>query len=427
MKLSRVLKGFLVVCLVLSVESTSKADAVGDWNAIASQVIAAGGRPGPSTLIDFAVVHAAVYDAVQAIDRRYKPYHVVIPNASGSPVAAAAKAARDVLVNRFSSQTTFIDGTYNTYLANNGLAADDPGVGVGAAAAAGIIELRANDGAFPSVPPPPFTGAGEIGKWRPTPSYNPGNPPGFSPMAAPWLADVTPFAVKSPSQFRAKKAPELTSREYAADYNEVKALGSLFDSSRTQEQTEIAYFWSDNTPIQWHRALRAVAAANVDNIGDSARLFALASFSAADAIITCWETKIHYNYWRPVTAIQEGDDDGNPATEGDPNWRPLINSPNYPDYSSGANNVTAAMTRTLELFFGTDGMPLTVTSNVGVLPVEKRTRTFARFSDAAAEVVEARILLGIHFRFADTAARDQGSRIARWTFTHVLKPIEDED
>ena len=421
MKLSRVVKGFLVVCLVLSFGPAAKADAVGDWNAIASQVISAGGRPGPSTLVDFAVVHAAVYDAVQAIDRRYKPYHVEIPNASGSMASAAAKAARDVLVNRFPAQTGFIDGAYNAYLLNNGLDPDDPGVAVGAAAAAGIIALRANDGAFPSVPPPPFTGGDEIGMWRPTPSYNPGNPPGFSPMAAPWLASVTPFAVKSPSQFRAKKAPELTSREYAADYNEVKALGALSDSSRTEEQTDIAYFWSDNTPIQWHRALRGVAAANVVNIGDSARLFALASFATADAVITCWDTKIHYAYWRPMTAIHEGDDDGNPATEGDPNWRPLINNPNYPDYTSGANSVTAAMTRTLELFFGTDEIAFTVTSNVGVLPVEKRARTFARFSDAAAEVVEARIYLGIHYRFADTEARDQGRRIAKWTFTHVAK------
>lgn len=421
MKLSRVLKSFLVICLILSFAPAAKADAVGDWNAIASQVISAGGRPGPSTLVDFAVVHAAVYDAVQAIDRRYKPYHVVIPDASGSPVAAAAKAARDVLVNRFPSQTGFIEGTYNAYLANNGLEPTDPGVAVGAAAAAGIIALRANDGAFPAVPPPPFTGGDEIGMWRPTPSYNPGPPPGFSPMAAPWLAGVKPFAVKSSSQFRAKKAPELTSSEYAADYNEVKALGALSDSTRTQEQTEIAYFWSDNTPIQWHRALRGVAAANVHNIGDSARLFALASFSAADAIITCWETKIHYAYWRPMTAIQEGDNDGNPATEGDPDWKPLINNPNYPDYTSGANNVTAAMTRTMELFFGTDEITFSVTSNVAALPVDKRTRTFARFSDAAAEVVEARIYLGIHYRFADTVARDQGRRVARWTFTHVLK------
>lgn len=427
MKVTHAVKSVLVICAFLSGEGAARADAVGDWNAITSQTIAASTHTGPTTLIDFAVVHAAVYDAVQAIDRRYKPYCVVIADASGSPVAAAAKAARDVLVNRFPSQTASLDATYNAYLTSNGLAADDPGVAVGAQAAAGIIALRANDGSFPSVPPPPFTGGNEPGMWRPTPSYLPGNPPGFSPMAAPWLAGVTPFAVKSPSQFRAKAAPELSSREYAEDYNEVKALGALTGSSRTQEQTDIAYFWSDNTPVQWHRALRAVAAKNVDNIGDSARLFALASFAAADAIITCWDTKIHYAYWRPVTAIQEGDDDGNPDTDPDLNWKPLINNPNYPDHTSGANNVTAAMTRTLALFFENDEMTFTVTSNSPNLAPDKRARTFSRFSDAAAEVVEARILLGIHFRFADTAAREQGTRIAKWTFTHVLKPIDDDD
>jgi hypothetical protein len=331
------------------------------------------------------------------------------------------------MVNRFPSQTASIDTTYNTYLTNNGISATDPGLAVGEKAAAAVIALRANDGAFPTVAPPPFTGGNQPGVWRPTPSYNTGTPAAFSPMAAPWLATVTPFAVKSTSQFRGKKPPELTSKEYAADYNEVKALGALTGSTRTQEQTDIALFWSDNTPLQWHRALRGVAAANVTNIGDSARLFALASFSAADAIMTCWDSKIHYVYWRPVTAIQNGDDDGNPATEPDANWKPLINTPNYPDYTSGANNVTAAMTRTMELFFGTDDIPFSVTSTVAALPADKRTRTFARFSDAAAEVVEARILLGIHFRFADTEARDQGRRVAKWTFNHELKPLYEGD
>ena len=401
------------------------ADAVVDWNAIASQVIAAGGRSGPSTLLDFAVVHAAIHDAVQAIDGRYRPYRVVIKGASGSPAAAAAKAARDVLANRFPSQASSIESTYQAYLTSKGISADDPGIGVGARAAAGIIASRAGDGSFPTSFPP-VTGSDEIGAWRPTPSYNAGSPAGFSPMAAPWLATVTPFVAKSPSQFRAKRPPALTSDEYTRDFEEVKAVGALNSSSRTQEQTESAYFWSDNTPLQWHRALRGVATAYVSNIGDSARLFALASFAAADAIITCWDSKIHYNYWRPVTAIHEAGSDGNPETTADPNWKPLLNTPNYSDYTSGANSVTAAMTRTMELFFGTDDMTFTVTSNSANLPADKRARTFTRFSAAADEVVEARIYLGYHFRFADVAAREQGERIAKWVFTHVAKPIDEE-
>ncbi|HEU4522397.1 MAG TPA: vanadium-dependent haloperoxidase [Thermoanaerobaculia bacterium] len=418
----------LVFVVSLAAAGAARAEAVADLNAIASQIISSGGRPGPSTLVDFAVVHAAIHDAVQATDRRYKPYHVTIDGASGSPVAAAARAARDVLVDRFPAQIASIDSRYLGFLVANGVAADDPGIAVGARAAAGIIALRAGDGAFPAGPQVPFTGSGETGAWRPTPSYLAGAPAGFSPMAAPWLANVTPFAVKSPSQFRAKTPPALTSDEYTRDFNEVKALGGAFGTgSRTQEQTEAGYFWSDNTPLQWHRALRAVANAYVDNIGDSARLFALASFAAADGIMTCWETKLHYNYWRPVTAIHEAADDGNPDTQPDPSWKPLLNTPNYPDYSSGANTVTAAMTRTMELFFGTDEKTFTVTSNSANLPLDRRMRTFARFSDAASEVVEARIYLGYHFRFADTAGREAGERVAKWTFTHVLKPLDKSD
>ena len=141
--------------------------------------------------------------------------------------------------------------------------------------------------------------------------------------------------------------------------------------------------------------------------------------------MTCWETKLHYNYWRPVTAIHDAADDGNPDTEADADWKPLLNTPPYPDYSSGANTVTAAMTRTMELFFGTDEKTFTVTSNVAALPLDKRARTFTRFSDAASEVVEARIYLGYHFRFADTAAREAGERVAKWTFTHELKPLDE--
>jgi hypothetical protein len=416
-------KSLIVLALSLGLAGAGRADAVVDWNAIASQVIAAGGRPGPSTLVDFAVVHAAIHDAVQAIERRYRPYHVQIRGASGSPAAAAARAARDVLLNRFPSQAPFINERYEAYLVSHGLAADDPGVAAGAEAATGIIRLRADDGAFPSAGAP-FRGNEETGMWRPTPSYLQGAPAAFSPMAAPWLATTTPFAVKSSSQFRAKRPPELASDEYARDYNEVKALGALTGSSRTQEQTDIGYFWSDNTPVQWHRALRAVAGTYISDIGDSARLFALASFAAADAIMTAWETKIHYCYWRPVTAIQRADNDGNQATEHDPEWKPLLNTPNYPDYSSGANAVTGAMTRTMQLFFDTDEMTFTVTSNSTNLAPEKRSRTFHRFSDAAAEVVDARIYLGYHFRFADTAAREQGTRVAEWTFRRHLKSLD---
>lgn len=409
---------FLLVAAVVATFSmtTARADAVSDWNAIAVQATITGGRPGPTGVLDIAMAQAAVYDAVQAIDRRFEPYYVEIPGASGSPAAAAAKAAHDVLVNRFPSQTASLDATYHTYMLNNGLSETDPGVSVGAAAAAGIITLRANDGSFPVPPPPPFIGGTDPGVWRPT-------PPAFAPMVAPWMGAVTPFTIKSGSQFRPPPPPSLTSPEYTRDYNEVKDIGALNSSSRTPEQTDLAQFWAGNFVVMWNRALRDIDAAHVNNIGDSARLFALADMAMADAIITSWDSKRYYVFWRPSTAIQLGDTDGNNRTTADPTWVPLLNNPAYPDYTSGANNITAAATRSLALYFGTDDMTFQVTTtNTG--PTIQDTRTFNRFPDAAAEVVEARIYLGIHFRFADTEARKQGKHVAQWAFSHYFRALD---
>jgi hypothetical protein len=415
----------LVGCAYLGWARPACADAVVDWNAIAVQVIAANpAHPGATAALDIATVQVAVYDAVEAIDRRFKPYHVRIRGASGSPEAAAAKAAHDVLVNRIPDQTASLDTTYHDYLASNGLAEDDPGVAVGQKAAAGIIALRANDGSFP-VNFPPFTGGTDPGVWRPTPSYLPGPPPTLSPMLAPWLATVTPFTLLSPKQFRAPTPPTLTSRRYTRAYNEVKALGELFSVARTPEQTDLAYFWALNYLVVWNQTLRDIADAHVHKIGDSARLFALTSLAIADSAITSWDSKVHYVFWRPVTAIQEGDNDGNPHTVGQPSWQPLVNTPNYPDYTSGANNVTGAVTRILQLFFRRDKLTFSVTTT-NPLAVQQ-TRTYYRFSDAASDVVNARIHEGIHFRFADTAARRQGRHVAKWTFEHFLRRVNDDD
>ena len=419
--------GFLTFGLCLSAAQPVSADAVVHWNNVASTAIGtatAGGRPGPATSLDFAKVHAAVHDAVQAIVKRYKPYYRDIPGASGSPDAATAKAAHDVLVHLFPAQAASLDAAYDAFFAANHLAVDDPGVLVGQQAAAGIINLRLNDGSFPATFPP-FIGGTGVGEWRPTPSFLPGPPPSGAPMLAPWLASVVPFTLAFSSQFRAEPPPMLTSREYARDFNEVKEFGSFSSAVRSADQTDLAYFYSENFFLQWNRALRAIADAHITNIGDSAKLFALANLATADAVITAWDSKKHFNFWRPVTAIQEGNQDGNSRTVGDPAWQPLINTPNYPDYTSGANAVTGAMTKSLALFFGTDKMTFDVTSNAAL--AVKKTRTYHRFSDAARDVVNARIYLGIHFRSADTAARSQGRRVARWAFRHVLRSIDADD
>lgn len=298
----------------------------------------------------------------------------------------------------------------------------NPGLEVGEQVAAAIIPLRRLN---PNPLPTPFVGGTGIGEWRPTDSLigNPPVPAPFSPMATPWMAAFDPFTLTGPARYRAAPPPALTSQRYTRDYNEVKALGSFNSTARTSAQTDIAHFYTDNFLAQWNRAIRGIAARQVHRIGDRARLFALANLATADALITSWDSKRHYNFWRPVTAIQEGANDGNPDTVGDPAWQSLINNPNYPDYTSGANNVTGAMTRTLALFFGRDRMTFEVTS-LAPLAVQK-TRTYHRFSDAAQDVVDARVYLGIHFRFADTAARTQGQRVAEWTFNHFLLPYDD--
>jgi len=202
-------------------------------------------------------------------------------------------------------------------------------------------------------------------------------------------------------------------------------LGARANSARTADQTDLAMFWNTNFLASWNKAVRDLATAQGLGLDDTARLLALANLAMADAVITVWDTKYHYVFWRPVTAIQEGDDDGNPETAGDPNWQPFINTPNYPEYSSGANNVTGAATRTLVLFFGTEHMTFSVTTTNLAAP--QQVRTYSRFSDAATDVVNVRVYQGIHFRFAAVEARKQGRHVAQWVFAHFLRPAGDDE
>lgn len=401
----------VLVGMCLCLTDAVRADVVTDWNLIATQT-ALPVRPGPSAMLDLAMVQVAMHDAIQAYEGRFESYGPAIPNASGSPVAAAATAAHDVLVARFPLSAATLDSLLDTYLSGLGLLGDD-GMTVGHEAAANILNLRANDGSFPANPEI-FTGSTEPGEWRPT-------PPAFAPMAAPWLGAVTPFTLEAPTQFRAVPPPDLTSRRYTRDYNEVKALGSINSTARTQAQTDLASFYSDNFIALWERTLRDIALAKFKRLGDSGRLLALANLAAADAIITAWDNKRFYHYWRPITAIQEGDNDGNPRTVGDPSWLPFLPTPPYPDYTSGANNLTGSFTRVLRHFFG-NATTFSVTS-----AAVNQTRTYHRFTDMAADVVNVRIYQGIHFRTADEVARQQGQHVADWAFSRFLWPIDDDD
>ena len=403
-----------IFCVCLSWAAPAAADAVTYWNDVTVQAVTAG-RPGGHGFLDVALVQAAVHDAVQAIQRRFQPYHAALQG-SGSPEAAAGAAAYRVLLGIYPKQEDFLRQKYEAFLTSSKLGGD-AGLAVGEQAAAALLKQHR-----PVVTLPDYKGGTAPGQWRPTPSAgSPAVPPPFAPMANLYLGETKPLTLERASQFRPDAPPGLTSAEYLRDYNEVKALGGRMSATRTPAQTDLAQFWSGNYIAIWNGALRAIVEAQPADIGNNARLFALANLAAADAAIACWDSKRHFSFWRPVTAIREGQQDGNDATAGDPSWEPLINTPNYPDYTSGANAVTAAMTTTLELFFGKDAFDFSVMTDAPL--ATQKTRTFKRFSDAAQEVVDARILLGIHFRFADTVARTQGTRVANWTFARVLRPL----
>jgi hypothetical protein len=429
----RRLTGLIIgTCLIGA--APAAADPITELNVIAADTIFAGGRPaGAPPLLDFAMVHAAIHDAVQAYEKRFQTYAIHIRHASGSPVAAVAAAARDVLVNRFPLQTATIHSKYLLFLTNHGLTEADEGRAVGEAAASAIIERRLNDGSYPPNPQPDLGGTG-AGQWRPT-------LPAFAAFSAPWLGAVVPFTMDFNEQFRARRPPSLTSVEYARDYNEVKALGGPVGYpgvTRTPDQTQIGYFYSGNTIALVQGMLRGLVEAcemgteqryckSLTGLGDSARLFALANLAGADAGITAWNSKKHYNFWRPITAIQQllpEDNDGNPHTEADATWTPLSPTPPYPDYTSGANNLAGSFTTIVSRFFDADKVTFKVTTTSALaIPNE---RTYHRFSDLADDVVDARVYMGIHFRFADTAARREGTRVATQAFNHFLRPVHDQ-
>jgi hypothetical protein len=412
----------LTVLGIILVTNAQAGDPIAAWNQISENAVKAGKHPLPVTSVEFAIVQLAIYDAVESIDGRYEPYYTRVPGATGSLSAAAAKAGHDTLVGLFPAQSATLDAAYADFLATNGVDPLDPGTLVGAQAAANILALRANDGRFP-LNPPPFLGSTAIGQWRPTPSLLPGSPPTLAPGLTPWLASVTPFTMHSGSQFRVDPPPDLTSQLWADDYNETKTVGSLTSATRTAEQTEIGYFWADSGPLLWQNALRYIADTYLHDTGDSARMFALAEAALADAQIACWDSKYFYNFWRPITAIRLGDQDGNPATVVDPGWQPLINTPNFPEYPSGHADVSGAVSHMLRLFFGSDELTFQMTTTNALAP--QKTRTFTRFSQAEQEVINARVYVGIHYRNSDTTAGAQGRRVANWVFKHALRPVDE--
>ena len=407
---------FLVLAaalVVLAAPATAGADTVTDWNGHASTALFNTAAQAPTVgSLHLAMVHGAMYDAVNAIDGQYEPY--LYPGRRGafwaSKDAAAATAAYRVLVSIVPSQQAQLQQLYNNSLAAlPNTSAKWIGVSIGGRAAEAMIDARTNDGRFGT---PGFPTGTLPGQWRPV-------PPAFGNDPAGWMRTVKPFVLQSQSQFRSAGPNLLTSAAYATELNEVKTIGSATSASRTMFQTNSCLYWAENGARTWHRIFRTVSAQKGLTLEENARLFAMLSVSVADALINVWDDKAFYSFWRPITAIREADLDGNAATAADPDWLPLIANPPYPDHSSGASAVAGAAAGTLQNFFGTDNLAWTDTNFGGL------TRSFTHASEAQQEVVDARVWSGIHFRRADVHGALIGTQVADWANANFFRPVSD--
>ncbi|KQS97163.1 hypothetical protein ASG23_16420 [Cellulomonas sp. Leaf395] len=411
-------------------------NAVTEWNAIAVNTLIglpgpAGGAP-PAAQIHVAMVQGAVYDAVNATEpKHYRPYLLDRRfSANASKDAAVATAAYGVLHHIVSTvpnvpdaaRATLLDSLaaqYATALAEvpNG-AFKTQGVAAGNAAAGAMIAAREDDGRFgPSVWVPNTA----PGHWWPQTNPTTGQ---LILDPTPWVGEVDPFVVQTASQFRTPGPSALSSAIWAQEFNEVKALGAANSTVRTPLQTYIARWWQSQPVASWNQVARDLAVRNSLSIADSARLLAMENLSGADASISCWNDKYYRDFWRPWNAIPRAAEDGNMATEPDDDWIPLISAP-YPDHPSGHLCLDGAHTRVLQMFFGDvieGGYQITSLSTL-LGAADPRTRTFGSFSESVAEVTEARIWAGLHYRTADVQAKVLGWNVADYTAANYFQPV----
>jgi hypothetical protein len=398
--------------------SADDSDVVLDWNAATLNAIEADGSLSPvQAARNLAVVHAAVYDAVNAIDRSYTPYRVEVdPSdvADASPEAAAAAAAHQVLVDLFPEQRESFDRQLSRSLAEipDG-ESKSQGIELGEDVAEQILAWRSTDGSTEAQGA--YTPGNEPGDWRPT-------PPNFTPAVLPQWGRVTPFAIRSPLDYRTDGPPELTSDQYAAEFDEIKELGELNSTTRTPDQTEIAKFWSFDRPDSfsvsgfWNKIAQEVSLEQGNTLAENARLFAQLNFAQNDAAgIVALDSKFTFNFWRPETAVREADTDGNPNTVADADWTPLIPSPPNPDYLGGHALGGGAAAAVMTSVFGED---FSFTTTSPELP--GISRSYDSFYQAGLEDSESRIYGGIHMRAASDDAFAIGQEIGDYTTDTLL-------
>ena len=384
-------------------------DVVLEWNqhAVALTLLPASALSPVQQTRVMAIFHVAVHDAVNGITGEYETYlSPAAPPANASPQAAAIAAAHQALKKLFPGNDAALDGQFANSMLILGLSPVDPGLEFGRAAATAILALRANDHSGQAQFDYNAPGAGDPGVWVRLNN---------APALLPGWGDVTPFVLRSGSQFRPEPPPDRNSELYARDYNEIKTIGVSTGSSRTAEQTQIATFWRASPTAIWNNVLRQLVLTRNSDLSENARLFALFYLAAADASIACWEAKYEYNFWRPQPAIINGASDGNDATVGNLTWQPLVTTPPHPEYPSGHTANSGAMAKILiSEFQDTPGVPIVVTLS-GI------TRQWNSLSEAVNEVIDARVYSGIHFRNSDEVGARMGRQVAQFVSKHALR------
>jgi PAP2 superfamily len=404
--------------------SAATPDPVLEWISVMNTTVLTAGTAPNVTGRVVALVSASVFDAVNGIEPRFRPLHVR-PDAPrhASQRAAAIQAAYAILMNLYRAQqggnlTSQHDASLAALASTEKPESIAAGVAWGQSVADAIWSWRLTDGFAPT--PPPFFGVQSIagtpnslGFWRPTPPAN-------ASGATPQLATITPWVLTRPSQFRLPPPLDLNSPEYVADLNEVREMGSLSSTSRSSEQTEVALFWALNTPLAWNRIAAQLSAARGLSLTENAHLFAVLNVTLADAITACWDSKYRYTFWRPVTAIRTAAAPGDP----DADWRPLLDSltgtPPHPEYPSAHATYSAAAAFILAAAFG-ENTAFSLTSEI-----RPGTRAYASFSDAIAEIADARVFGGIHLRSSCARGNSLGRAVADYVSRHAMRARGDD-
>ena len=359
-----------------------------------------------------AMMHIAMHDALNAIDPKFDQYAFFGRSKGANPVAAAAKAAHDVLVAVYPAQQATLDAELGSWLAK---VPDGRGktkaLALGARAAAAIVVLRQNDGTDVDLSSPDYT-----------PGTRPGDfqfVPGYEFALADYFRYATPFGLESPEQFRVSAPPALTSRAYATDYNEVKSVGAVDSTTRTTDQSNYANWWYEGSEIGWARIARVTATSEELELWRAARMFALVNMTLYDSYVAGWDSKYHWDSWRPYTAIRAGDTDRNRSTLKDATWQSYLETPPVQDYPSTHSTLGAGAAEVLKRCFGTDHVPFSMES-LTALPANP-VRSFNTFTQAANENADSRVRAGIHFRFATEQGKALGRNVGSYIVKHHLQ------